>query len=131
MPQSSVELAGRELLIVDEALVGEQASGELLARHFEREERNGLVGRLCDVQRDVQRERRLAHAGARRDQQQVGFVQAVDLPIEVMQAGGETGNVAARFGQLLQAVVDIQQDLSNVLEAVARIFLAERINFLL
>ena len=48
-----------------------------------------------------------------------------------MQAGGQTGNVAARFGQLLQAIVDIQQDLSDVLETVTRIFLAERINFLL
>ena len=107
-----------ELILVDGAaadvgggdarLLGEDAGRELLGRHFQREEADdaavdGLdraVGLLLaapgarDVVGDVGGERRLAHAGAAGEDDQVGVLQAAHQPVEVVEPGGEAGQVA-------------------------------------
>ena len=45
-----------------------------------------------------------------------------------MKARGKARNVVSGFGQLFEAVVDIDKNLSDVLEAVAGVFLAEAVD---
>ena len=88
--------------------LGDDTGGELLGRHFQREEaddaavdggdvavgaRLAALG-LGDVVGDVGGERGLAHAGAAGDDDQVGRLQAAHLGVEVFQAGGEAGQLA-------------------------------------
>ena len=89
-------------------LLGDDAGGELLGRHFEREEADdAAVDRvdvavglhlaapgLGDVVGDVGGERGLAHAGAAGEDDQVGGLQAAHLAVEVVEAGGEAGELA-------------------------------------
>ena len=49
---------------------------------------------LGDVVGDVGGERGLAHAGAAGEDDQVGGLQAAHLAVEVVQAGGEAGQLA-------------------------------------
>src|SRR5262249_54028125 len=83
------------------ALLGDDARGKLLGRHFEREEAadaavHGVdmsVGAYFatpgarDVVGNVGGERGLAHAGAAGDDDQIGRLQAAHLAIEVLEAG--------------------------------------------
>src|SRR6516162_2897550 len=83
------------------ALLGDDARGKLLRRHFEREEAGDAavhgvdmaVGAhfaapgARDVVGNVGGERGLAHAGAAGDDDQVGRLQAAHLAVEVLEAG--------------------------------------------
>ena len=109
------QLAGDKLLVVDKAFVGQKPHCQLLARHFQRKERDGLVGAFRDRERHVQRHRRFAHAGSRRNEQKVRFIQAVDLLIQIMKPGRKPRNFISGLGKLLQPVIDVDKDLSDVL----------------
>ena len=89
-------------------LLGDDTGGELLGRHFEREEADDAAIDGCrygrragprrarpgDVVGDVGGERGLAHAGAAGEDDQVGGLQAAHLGVEIVQAGGEAGQLA-------------------------------------
>ena len=92
----------------DSGLLGDDAGGKLLGRHFEREEADdaavdGLdvaVGAhfaapgARDIVGDVGGERGLAHAGTAGDDDQVRLLQPAHLAVEIVQAGGEAGQLA-------------------------------------
>ena len=120
------ELVGRNL-----GLLGEDPRRELLGRHFEREERDlctvggrpGLGAGAesgCGTEGDVGCERRLPHAGAARQDDQVGGVQPTQQAVEIDEAGRRAGEPAValiglldhldgagqRRGELLPAGID-------------------------
>src|SRR5690606_18069222 len=78
----------------DFGLFGYDAGGKLLRRHFQREQAHyAAIGRseravrllyrfICvgDVEGDIGGERRLAHAGAARDDDEVGWLQPAHAP---------------------------------------------------
>ena len=64
----------------------EHAHDELVGRHFEREDRDADVGLQRDVRGDVQTERRLSHARAAGDDDQVGGLEAGGHPVEIGEA---------------------------------------------
>ena len=113
--------------------LGDDAGGELLGRHFQREEADDAavdggdmaVGprlaamRLGDVVGDVGGERGLAHAGAAGDDDQVGRLQAAHLGVEVLQAGGEAGQLAVALIGAGRHVDRGGQRLGEALEARA------------
>ena len=106
----AVELVGIDAAAADAlgrniGLLGDDAGGELLGRHFEREEADhgaverglGVAARaigLGHVIGDVGGERRLAHGGTSGDDDQVGGLQAAHLLVEIGEAGGETRQAA-------------------------------------
>ena len=128
----------------DLGLLGDDAGGELLGRHFEREEPDdaaiggfdAAVGAraalpsLGDVEGDVGGERALAHAGASRQDHEVGFLQPAHHAVEVLEAGGEAGQFAValigmrrhldrggeRLGEALEAAI-IAAGLGEFVEA--------------
>ena len=105
---ASVDLAAADAGGGDFGLLGDDAGGELLGRHFEREEADdaaidafgAAVGphlaapRLGDVVGDVGGERGLAHAGTAGEDDEVGGLQAAHHAVEVGEAGREAGQLA-------------------------------------
>ena len=125
------ELAGEELLAVDQALAREQARRELLARHLEREHRDRLAGRLADVQRNVERKARLAHAGAGRDEDELARVQTEDRLVQIRQAGGQAGDAPAAARRLGEVCIHALDDHADRLQAADVAPLPERIDLAL
>ena len=123
-------MACGELLVFHEAFRGQKTHDQLLPRHFERKESDGLLIRLRDVEADVECDRCFAHAGAGRDQDQVGLVEAVDLAVKVVQARGQARDLAAGGSQLFQPVIDVDHDLADVLQTVAGVAAAKGIDLL-
>ena len=107
----ALHLAAADLVGRDPRFLGEDAGGELLGRHFQREEADDravlgdramrpsvarrLVG-LGGVEGDVGGERGLAHRGAAGEDDQVGGVQAAELLVEIDEAGGDAGDRGRR-----------------------------------
>ena len=125
------ELAGQELLAVDQALTREQARRELLARHFEREHRDRLAGRLADVQGNVERKARLAHAGTGRDEDELARVQTENRLIQIRQAGGKAGDAPAAARRLGEVCIHALDDHADRLQAANIASLPERIDLAL
>ena len=125
------ELAGQQLLAVDQTLTREQTGRELLARHFEREHRDRLAGRLADVQRDVERKARLAHAGARGDEDQLARVQAEDRLVQIRQTGRQARDAAAAARRLGEVCVHALDDHTDRLQAADIASLPQRIDLAL
>ena len=102
-----VDPAAADALGRDIGLLGDDAGGKLLGRHFQREEADhravergvgvgaGAIG-LGDVIGDVGGERRLAHGGPARDDDKVGGLQAAHPLVEVGEAGGEDDRPPSR-----------------------------------
>ena len=107
------QLAGDQLFVVHKALAGDQPQSQLLLVHFQGEKGHLLVGFFACVQQDIQGHGGLAHAGAGGQKDQVGVVQAGERPVQVPQAGLQAGDGAVAGGQLLQAVVDVDDDVGN------------------
>ena len=99
-----VDHAAADLLRADLRLLGKNARGQLLGRHFEREEADdGAVGRLHravrlllgavrlgDVVGDVGGQRRLTHRGASGENDEIGRLQAAELVVEIGKTGRQT-----------------------------------------
>ena len=99
-------MSPRRILVGGDAgLFGDDPGRELLGRHFQREEaddaavgglerpvRSGspLIG-LGDVEGDVGGERRLAHAGAPREDDEVGGLQSAHVAVEIGEPGRDAG----------------------------------------
>ena len=112
------DLAHAQILGADPRLLGEDASRELVGRHFEAEQSDRGAGgftRLDAVlivaqqplrggESDVGGKRALAHARAPGDDDQVGLVKPADLAVEAVEAGRDSRQMAAAveraFGHL-------------------------------
>ena len=83
---------------------------ELLGRHLEREEADDV--RLVDrqVRRDVQGEGRLAHPRPRRDDDQVGLLEALRQRVQPREAGREAGQHRAAAVDLLDLLLVLLGD---------------------
>ena len=92
---------------------------------------HGDIVLFRDVQSDIQRHGRLAHAGAGCDQHQVGLIEPVDLLVQVPQAAGQAGERVAGLGKLRQPVEDFQEDRPDMLQGLACVAVAQGINLLL
>ena len=109
------DLAHSKVFGADSRLLGEDASRELIGGHFEAEQshrRSSRFARLDAIlivaqkpprrsETDVGRKRALAHAGAARDDDQVGLVKPADLAVEGIQAGRDSRQMAAAVERAL------------------------------
>ena len=125
------QLALADLLGRDARLFRQDAVGQLLGRHFEREEADhgtvrdlGLpilavllaIG-LHGVERDVGGERGLSHRGTAGQDQKIGLVQAAQQLVELAQTGGHAGQLAGAVVGGLGGAHRIGQGLAERLEA--------------
>jgi hypothetical protein len=108
------DLAHAEVLRADARSFGKDTGGELVRGHFEAEEGNRRSGRfrrrdsvlqiavepLRRVERNVGRERRLAHARAAGEDEEIGMVESAGLGVDAVKAGGDSGEAAARVERL-------------------------------
>ena len=68
------------------------------------------------MQRHVQRDGGLAHAGAPGHQDQFGVVQAEDRPVQIGKAGRHTGDLVARGRSRVHLLKDVLHDLGDRLQ---------------
>ncbi len=97
-PVLLADVAAPQSVGFDPALPGEQPRGQLLGRHLEREHADDVVGvtrlarvrghvpRRGGVRRDGDGQGRLAHARAAGEDEQVGWLQAAQLLVELPRA---------------------------------------------
>ena len=132
------DVAAPDLVGGDAGLLGDDAGRQLLGRHFEREEADdAAVGGfdhavragsrlkgLGDVESDVGGERRLAHARAPRQDDEVGSLQAAHVAVEIGQAGGDAGE---RPFALVGPGGHVDRDLQRVGEGLETAVVAARL----
>jgi hypothetical protein len=99
---------------------------ELAAAHLEREQPDRRRLHQRDVLGDVQRERRLAHAGAGREDHEVGRVDPRQLLVEVREPRRLPRGGAGVLRQLLDAEQLLVHDLRDLVPAAGPAALAER-----
>ena len=83
------------------------------------------------MQRDVERKARLAHAGARGDEDQLARVQAEDRLVQIRQTGRQTGDAAAAARRLGEVCVHALDDHADRLQAADIASLPQRIDLAL
>ncbi len=95
------QLAAADALGGNAGLLGQDAGGELLGRHLEREERDdvipvglGVLDRARGVERHVGRQRGLSHRWAAGEDQQVGRMQPAEQLVHVVEARRHAGELA-------------------------------------
>ena len=86
---------------IDAGLGRQHAHEQLLFRHLEAEEADRHVGRRADVERDVEHEARLPHRRPRRDEHEVGRLEAGGHLVEIDETGRHAGDQALVLLQLL------------------------------
>ena len=125
---------GGEVALVEEAVAdvaevhagagAEHALDELGGAHFEGEDGDGALFLEGDVLGHVHGKRGFAHGGARGDDDHLGGVESVGHFVELGEAGGQAGDRAAPFIQLLDGVDGLHDLVLHagglVLEAVLR-----------
>ena len=114
---------------LDFGLFGQDTGGELLRRHFQREEQHRRAARdfrarfhVLDIgargmEGHVGAQRGFAHAGPARQDQKVGGLQAAQQLVDIGEAGGDAGNApaallapaSARFHRPAQRFVEIER----------------------
>src|SRR5713226_3717659 len=109
-PVARVEVTGAHLVRVHLGLGAEQPLHELLLGHLEAQHQHPLVVLHPGVLGDVQREGGLAHGGAPRDDDEVARLEARRHPVEIVEAGGEPGDVLLAVVELLDVLEGILQD---------------------
>ena len=142
------DVAAADLVGGDGGLFGDDAGGELLGRHFEgKEADDAAVGRLDlpvgagpalvgpgDIEGDVGGERRLPHARAPGEDDEVGRLQAAHVAVEIGEAGRDAGKGSfalvgsrrhvdgqlQRVGEALEAAV-VTAGLGDLIEAPLRL----------
>src|SRR5664280_1624481 len=102
----------------------EQALDELVLAHFQAEDADGLALSNRCMLGDVEREARLADAGAGGDHDQVARLEAGGQLVQVREAGGNADDLAAVGVQVVQAIVGVVKEGPKRAEAVARAALA-------
>ena len=125
------DAAAPDLVRRNAGLLGDDAGGELLGRHFQREEADdAAVGghRVAvgahfaapgarDVVGDIGGERGLAHAGTAGEDDQVGRLQAAHHAVEIVEPGGDAGQLAVALEGVRRHVDGGGQRLGEALEA--------------
>ncbi len=124
-PVLGADPAGLQALPVDLGLGGEEALGQLEVTHLEGEEECRPLRLHSDVGQHPEREARLPHAGAGAHDVQRGGLEAQEDPVQLVVAGGHTGDVRAALPQLLDAVQPGPQQLVQGPHAVDRAALAD------
>ena len=122
-PLLGTDAAHAEVADRDHGVRADQALGDFLARHLEREEANG-VARGGGVERQVEGERRLTHGGAGADDDELALAEAHEHAVERREAGGHARGLATGGADLLGLVVGLDHELGQRL--VARLDLAGR-----
>ena len=127
------DLAAADALRRNAGLLGDDAGGQLFARHFEGEEGDyaaigdlhraiglmiGLVG-LGDVVGDVGGERGFAHGGAACENDEIGGLKPAHFFIEVLEARGNAGEAAVALIGAGGHVDGIRQGAGEGMEALA------------
>ncbi len=124
------DLAHAQVLAADPRLLGEDTRGELVGRHFEAEEGDARAERLArrdpvlacrargarGVERDVGGERGLAHAGAPRQDDQIGAVHAAHLGVDAVEPGGDARDMPARIERALGILDRLGRRLEEALD---------------
>ena len=98
LPVLLCQLPGDQLLVVNKALAGDEAEGQLFPAHFKGEEGHFFSRFFARVQQNIQGHGGLAHAGPGGQQDEVGFVQSGDGSVQILQTGGQAGNGAVAGG---------------------------------
>jgi hypothetical protein len=124
-PVAVGEVAAAQLREVGPRLRAQQALDELVARHFEAEHADLAAVQERRVLGDVERERRLAHARAAGDDDEIARLQAGGLVVEVGEARGHAGDVLALVEQLLDLVHVGMDQILDRREPLLRAFLAD------
>jgi hypothetical protein len=115
----------------DLGLLGDDAGGELLRRHFQREESDDAAGHgldravrarlafvvLRDLVGDVGRERGLAHGRAARDDDEIRALQAAHQVVEIGKAGRDARESALALVGLAREIDRVLQRLGETHEA--------------
>ena len=108
------------LLRVDLSLGAEEPLNELLLRHFEAEDRDRFALEEPDVLRDVEREARLAHRGAPRDDDHIARVEPGGVLVEIDETAREPRDAYPRLVHalnllepLLEHVLDVHEPLAH------------------
>ena len=115
------EAAGAELVGADARRGAHEAFAQLLGAHLQAEDGDrvlaaaGLVALGGHVVRDVEREARLADAGAGGEHDEVGLLEAAGEVVDALEPGGDAGDaaVAVQGGEVLEVA---DQHLLDVLE---------------
>ena len=107
----------------DVGLLGQDAAGQLLGRHLQGEEADhgafralGLMVGIGGVVRDVGGQRRLAHGGPSRDDDQVGGMQAAQDLVQIGEPGGHAGEPADAFVRRFGHVYGLENGVLEGLE---------------
>jgi hypothetical protein len=114
-----------ERLRVDARLAREHALDERVLAHLEREEGDALLLGDRHVLRDVERERRLAHRRASRDDHQVRRLEPARHLVEVAEPRRDPGHRAPGLALRLDALHRRPEELLDAREARAALRLAD------
>ena len=125
-PVALAEVAAAHPLRVDPRLGGEHAQEQLLLRHLEAEDADGLGRLRPDVLRDVQHQARLPHRRPGRDDDQVRGLEAGRQLVEIGEAGRHAGDQLLARVQLLDGVEARLRQVAQRDEAVAHLVVGDR-----
>ena len=89
---------------VDPGIHGDETVAQRFFGHFQRENDHALVFLHGHVLGDVQCESGLTHGRTRRDDDEVGLVQAVHPLVQILEVGGDAGQRAASFAGFLDGL---------------------------
>ena len=119
-PLVLIQIAGAEFLLIDARARAYHAGEQRFARHFEREDGNGLLlfRKHRHVLRDVQRERRFAHGGTRRQNHQLAFVQTAGHLIQLQEARAQAFDALAGIEKGVDAALEIVKNLLGIHQRV-------------
>ncbi len=113
------ELAGTEALKLDARLGAHEPLRDLDLGHLEREDRDRDPVLHGEVRRDPERERRLAHARAAGDDDEVARLEAGRHRVDVAEPGGRAGHLAAGLVHLRDLLEALAHEDLDVVEAAA------------
>ena len=119
VPVVRAQLAGAHLRLVDAAEGRQQAHDELICRLLHRKDEHRAVAVAFLHHRvfgHVHHQRRLAHGRARRDDHEVGGLEAGGPPVQVVEAGCDAGDGVAA----LQRVELVRDDVGEYPDALRR-----------
>src|SRR5260221_1382569 len=122
------ERAGAHLVRINNRARTEQALQQGLTRHFEREDADHLAVVDGGILGNVHGESGLAHGRARRENDEVGFLEAAGFLVKIGVVGGEASDALAALQQSVDRAKGVANDLLDSLEALANTLLGQLTN---
>ena len=110
-PVVIVELTGTHLGLVDAPQRGEHTNDDGLRRHLQRVDEDRLVAAHQRVFHQVHGEGGLTHRRTAGDDDHVGRLQATGQVVQIIEAGGQTGDRVTVVEQLVDTVDGLDQDI--------------------